>query len=148
MRSLTLLSLWLMVGCSRTASPCAEASTAAAAPTAESGSAVARTPARTRLYTDAHIRSLANFDIPCLKVVPRGELRPRGEVFKALGIEEARVGDFRNRGKNFVEFLEWQVSPSYDISCMTGADDPNNEGLQLTDPKRKVYGIRLLKRRK
>lgn len=118
----------------------------------------ASTPAPTGLYTDAEIRKLAKFDIdkasqaatlgaiPCLEVVPAGESRPRGEVFKALGIEDARVRDFRTWGKNFVVFLEWQVSPSYDISCMTGENDPDTGGLEMTDPKRKVYGIRLLKR--
>ena len=29
---------------------------------------------------------------------------------------------------------------------MTGADDPDDRGLALTDPKRLVYGIRLVKR--
>jgi hypothetical protein len=134
---------------------------AAAVPTPEPSVAQARIAAPTRLYTDGEIRRLAGFDIdqvtrqarflaaiPCLDVVPAGESRPRGEVFKALGIEDDRVRHFRSWVKNHVAFLEWQVSPSYDISCMTAINDPDNEGLSLTDPKRRVYGIRLLGRRK
>lgn len=86
------------------------------------------------------------FDVPCLGVVPEGESYPRDKVFQALKIDDKRIGDFRHSQINFVIFLTWQVSPSYDISCMTAINDPENKGLRLTDPKRKVYGIRLLKR--
>jgi hypothetical protein len=132
-----------------------------AAPTTEPIPAPAPAPALTGLYTDEEIRKLAKFDIdkettqaksilaiPYLDVVPAGESRPRGEVFKALGIENSRARNFRTSSAHSVVFLDWQVSPSYDISCMTAVNDPENDGLEMTDPKRKVYGIRLLKRRK
>jgi hypothetical protein len=117
--------------------------------------------APTALYSDQEIRKLAKHDIdkvgnpdrgllgiPCLDVVPNGESYPRARVFAALKIEDHRVRDFRESGVNNVVFLTWQVSPSYDISCMTATNDPQNDGLEMTDPRRKVYGIRLVKRSK
>jgi hypothetical protein len=112
-----------------------------------------------QLHTDAAIRKLSRaeivkhagpghwgiFDVPHLDVVPSGESRPRGAVFRALGIEEGRVRGFREHGFDHVVFLTWQVSPSYDISCMTATNDRENDGLEMTDPKRKVYGIRLVR---
>jgi hypothetical protein len=120
---------------------------------------VAPPPRPSKLYTDEEIRKLAKYDIdkvtgrnvallktPWLDVVPAGESHPRAKVFKALGIDDARVRDFRHTGMNHVIFLYWQVSPSYDICCMSATNDPNNDGLALTDAQRKVYGIRLVKR--
>ena len=111
------------------------------------------------LYTDAEIRKLAPFDIerctgsgisaisdPVLAVVPAGATRPRKEVFAALGLDEARVRDFRSAGINMVEFLTWQVSPSYDLSCMTSVHGDDRRVAALTDPSRAVYGVRLHKR--
>jgi hypothetical protein len=101
---------------------------------------------------------LATFDIdeeagpdaeqptPCLDVVPSGQSRSRAEVFRALGLEDGRVRNYRHIPGFHVIILEWQVSPSYAISCMTAANDPDNAGLGLTDPQRKVYGVRLFKR--
>jgi hypothetical protein len=118
-------------------------------------------PGPARLYSDAEIRKLAKHDIdketggdkgllgiPCLDVVPNGESYTRAKVFKALNLDDARLRDFRDFGKGNVVFLTWQVSPSYDICCMSATNDRENDGLTLTDPKRKVYGIRLLKRAK
>jgi hypothetical protein len=116
---------------------------------------------KTKLYTDDEIRKLAKHDIdketggdkgifgvPCLEVVPSGESYERSKVFKAVKIDDARIRDFRHEQASFVVFLTWQVSPSYDICCMSATNDRDNDGLGLTDPKRKVYGIRLLKRAK
>ena len=114
-------------------------------------------PAPTGLYTDAEIRALAKFDPdatagqfvlnqPHLDVVPAGKAYPREQVFKALGLEDGRLRDFRESGFNHVVFLTWQVSPSYDIVCMTALGDPDAAELKFDDPKRKVYGIRLVKR--
>jgi hypothetical protein len=113
------------------------------------------------LYTDEEIRKLAKFDIdrvsggdrgifgiPCLEVVPAGESYPRAKVFQTLNLNDTRLRDFRQSGIMAVVFLTWQVSPSYDICCMTAINDSGNDGLELTDPKRKVYGIRLLSRSK
>jgi hypothetical protein len=113
------------------------------------------------LYTDDEIQKLAKFDIDeesrrvgglldirCLDVVPAGESYPREKVFRELKLNDARVRDFREFGKGRVVFLTWQVSPSYDLSCMTAVNDRDNDGLTMTDPKRKVYGIRLVSRSK
>jgi hypothetical protein len=116
-------------------------------------------PSTTGLYKDDEIRKLAKFEIdkeadrsggvfhiPCLDVVPHGTSLPRSEVFSRLNIDDSRICHFRQHFEDFVEFLTWQVSPSYDICCMSALNDPDNNGLEMTDPKRKVYGIRLIKR--
>lgn len=79
-------------------------------------------------------------------MVSNGESLPRGDVFNTLAIEDKRIRGFREYAEDRVVFLTWQVSPSYDISCMTATNDHDNDGLKMTDPKRKVYGIRLLRR--
>lgn len=118
-------------------------------------------PRPSKLYTDEEIRKLTKQDIdkvtgkveallqtPSLDVVPVGMSYPRAQVFKALHIDDARIRDFRHSQRDFVILLYWQVSQSYDIFCMSGTNDPSNEGLALTDPQRRVYGIRLVKRAK
>lgn len=109
-----------------------------------------------KLYTDEQIRKLSPVEIgeqgklnylrildhPCLEVVPAGETQPRKQVFQKLGIEDSHLQDFRHWPCDKIEFLLWQVSPSYDICCMANfypREDHDN-------PERKVYGIRLLKR--
>jgi len=102
-----------------------------------------------RLHADRHIESLADFDIathdgdPILDVVPNGESYSRELVFQNLSLDESKLINFRHLGINFVEYLTWKVSPSYDIECMTAINDSANDGLELNDPKRKVYGVRL-----
>jgi hypothetical protein len=116
-------------------------------------------PGPSKLYTDEEIRKPAKHDIdevtgrdeallgtPYLDVVPAGESSPRAKVFNALDIDDARIQDFRHSQVDFVIFLYWQVSPSYDICCMSATNDRSNDGLALTDPRRKVYGVRLIKR--
>jgi hypothetical protein len=117
-------------------------------------------PSTTGLYRDDEIRRLAGskkiekynehgqgfFGIPCLDVVPSGSSLPRSAVFEKLHIDESRIQDFREWGEDNVVFLIWQLSPSYDICCMTATNDSGNDGLAMTDPKREVYGIRLVKR--
>jgi hypothetical protein len=113
-------------------------------------------PADADLQSDEQIQKLAKLDIDKatlvhggiidLDVVPNGESCPRAQVFKALRIEDGRIRDFRQFGIGNVIFLTWQISPSYDICCMTATNDSDNNGLKITDPKRKVYGIRLLRR--
>ena len=114
---------------------------------------------RAELHADDAVRRLARHDIaattkdarspldvPCLDVVPNGSTRTRREVFKALGLDEGRVRDFRMTPVDHVVFLRWQVSASYDVVCMTGDDAWNPEAVPLADPERPVYGIRLLSR--
>ncbi len=108
------------------------------------------------LHSDKLIQKLVEFDIaqtnanktllkiPCLDVVPAGETRTRAEVFAALGLKENMTTRFRHEPIGNVDFLSWQVSPSYDISLMSGKRSVENRDLELTDPKRKVYGVRLL----
>lgn len=112
------------------------------------------------LHSDEQIQELATFDIdqisntgsilraPTLDVVPAGETLTRAEVFEALNLNENLVNRFRHEQQNRVIFLTWQVSPSYDISLMTGVRDPKNANLELTDSKRRVYGVRLLPTKK
>lgn len=115
-------------------------------------------PAPDGLYTDAQVRALAGydidatrgartvFDIPCLDVVPSGSTLPRREVFRALNLDEGRVAEFRLTGVERVEFLAWRVSPSYDLVCMSSADESWEKGVAADDPARRVYGIRLVRR--
>ena len=103
------------------------------------------------LHADDTIRRLAPYDItaasrsarsvldvPSLDVVPGS----RREVFQALGLDDRRVRDFRTSAIHRVVFLRWQVSPSYDVVCMTGWDRPS--AASLDDPERPVYGVRIV----
>lgn len=108
------------------------------------------------LHLDEQIQELASFDIdkisntdsilraPVLDVVPAGKTRTRGEVFDALNLNENLTARFRHKQQGNVILLIWQVSPSYDIILMTGAREPVHAKLELDDPNRKVYGVRLL----
>jgi hypothetical protein len=114
------------------------------------------------LHTDDEIRRLAPYDIdaataaarsildmPHLMVVPAGSIRPRVEVFRDLGLDEKRLRDFRASHEGRVVFLRWQVSPSYDVVCMTGDNDGgriDGPPLSYDHPARGVYGIRVVKR--
>jgi hypothetical protein len=153
MRRLLLLCLGVLAGCSQLSSP--------PDPVEEGPSQVEE-----GLYTDDQIRALAPFDIdkesvaweknlgglknplqiPCLAVVPDGETRSRGVVFSTLGLDDRRLRDFRFHTHGRVEFLRWQVSPSYDIVCMSGDRDIGRDQRQADDPTREVYGIRLVAR--
>jgi hypothetical protein len=146
MRKLVCVYL-LLVGCDLTG-PRAKESAGSAVGEVEVG-----------LYSDAVVRALAPhdidqatraaegiFDVPCLEVVPNGESRPRGEIFRSLGLDDRRLREFRVGAEGFVVFLWWQVSPSYDIVCMSATNDAENSDLEFTDPKLKVYGIRLVAR--
>ncbi|MDB4778026.1 M56 family metallopeptidase [bacterium] len=108
------------------------------------------------LHSDELIQELVNFDIaqtnanktlleiPFLDVVPAGESKSRADVFDSLGLKENLTTRFRHDAKGHVNFLTWQISPSYDISLMAGNRSPENRDLELTDPKLKVYGVRIL----
>lgn len=118
-----------------------------------------------KLHRDEDIRRLAKHDIdevskrgdimavPWLEVVPAGETKRRGDVFGALGLDEEKVRDFRVvvvRFRGLVTFMAWQVSPSYDLVCMTGimnrdmVKDPKKWDFDSVD--RKIYGVRLVSR--
>lgn len=112
------------------------------------------------LHSDAAIRALAGADaprpapggasdylrLPYLEVVPPGKSRPRAEVFRELGLDEGRTRDRRDTPIDNVVFLAWQVSPSYDLVCMSATNDPANDMLDPFDPSRKVYGVRIVLR--
>ena len=157
MRLLSIIvGIFFAAGCTRTPSEPAPVDPVMSSP----WPAPPRWPAPTAdLYTDEEIQKLAKFDIegglapfildiPCLDVVPDGESYPREKVFKMLKIDDKRIRDFRQTGCMAVVFLAWQVSPSFDICCMTAINDQENDGVGMIDPNRKVYGIRLIKRRK
>lgn len=107
------------------------------------------------LMQDKDIRQLAHFDlekelqekndllnIRILKVVPAGETKPLEDVFKALKLEDANLGKPRQSTMNHVTFLRWQVSPSYDLVCMTSSlNQPEGD---VPSGKRSVYGVRLV----
>ncbi len=111
---------------------------------------------RIKLHTDNAIEKLVTYDIvesvknkqlleiPILSVVPAGQSKTRAEVFKALGLSENQLIRFRTETRRNVQFLTWQISPSYDICCMSANNSPDNRGIKPNDPRRKVYGIRLL----
>src|SRR5262249_17840437 len=79
------------------------------------------------LYSDAVIKKLseeggkeeAKRGVWFLDVVPPGETRPRQEVFVALGLNETRMSERRDTPVDHVVYLRWQVSPSFDLECMT-----------------------------
>ncbi len=108
------------------------------------------------LYSDSQVEKFVGDGLDELKekgrivldVLPKDKTSyPRGEVFKMLRIDEKRLRDRRSTGIFMVMFLEWQISPSYDISFMSACNDPANEGLPPFDLKRKVYGIRIVNAR-
>lgn len=159
MRLFAIVVIGLVSGCSQsTAEPVRTDS--AASPSPEPANTQLH-PQPVGLYTDEEIRKLAQFDIDqeaddfgfpfdahVLDVVPAGESYPREKVFKRLNIDDKRIRDFRQIGADFVVFLIWQVSPSYDITCMTAINAAINNRLEMTDSKRHVYGIRFVKRPK
>jgi hypothetical protein len=112
---------------------------------------------KTKPLTDDAVRKLAGFDlerelargndllsIRILDVVPSGETRPRGAAFQKLGISDCNLSNYREEGINMVKLLKWNLSPSYDIVCMTGT--MTQPHLSMTDAKREVYGIRIVKK--
>jgi len=108
---------------------------------------------RTGRYTDDDVKSVVERwtandpdDETFLRVVPAGTSAPLLTVFGALGLDLARLGAPTEAGANHVVYLTWQVSPSYTLKCMTAINDSDNEGLSYTDPKRRLYGIRIVKR--
>jgi hypothetical protein len=106
------------------------------------------------LYADTEIERLGRKGIKdltpseglLLDVVPIGETKQRGEVFRALGIDERRLRHRLSLGVGKVVFLVWQASPSYNLSLMTAINDPANTGLDVFDVNRRVYGVRIQRR--
>jgi hypothetical protein len=90
-----------------------------------------------------------------LEIVPSGTTKPRGEVFRLLSIKEGKVREFRLGIVSFrevVAFMAWQVSPSYDLVCMTyvkkeDRDVKENPILaRFKSAEREVYGVSLMQR--
>ncbi len=112
------------------------------------------------------LQPLVPFDIDALKgtdeirslpleIVPSGTTKARGEVFRLLGIEESRVRDFRVGIVSFrelVAFMAWQVSPSYDLVCMTAIEKEDRDVkdapilARFKSAEREVYGVSLMRR--
>jgi hypothetical protein len=80
-----------------------------------------------------------------LKVVPAGTTSSFDTVLQDLGLDRDRLGEPFVTGRHHVVFLTWQISHSYELSCMTAINDRRNNGLGYRDPQRRVYGIRILK---
>jgi hypothetical protein len=112
------------------------------------------------LYTDSEVEKLIaqhsddafrdhGLLVVYLDVVPDGESRPRAWVFKKLGIQESRLRNRCVRVCNLSASLEWQISPSFDLSCITVATaEPENAGVGLWDAERRIHGIVILERQK
>ena len=107
-------------------------------------------PSVSGLYTDGEALGVIERwsahhpgDETLLQVVPFGTEAPLSTVFGALGFDLGRLGTPTEMGANNVVFLTWQLSPTYQLSCMTNVDDPENSGAGYTDPKRPLYGIRI-----
>ena len=106
------------------------------------------------LYPDAVIKKLiedggkeeATGRVWLLDVVPPGKTRPRQEVFVALGLDEIRMRERRDSPIDHVIYLRWQVSPSFDLECMTATKGREDEGTDKFDRSRPVYGMRIISR--
>ena len=66
-------------------------------------------------------------------VVPNGSTMTRREVFDTLQLDESRTIELPWDGWNSVRYLRWQVSPNYEIECMTADNDSDNAGLDFRD---------------
>ena len=104
-------------------------------------------------YTDAEVRAIIDRwtagnlnDESLLRVVPSGTAAPLVTVFGALGLDPARLGKPADCGFNMARYLTWRISPSYNLSAMTATNDPDNRGVEYTDSRRRLYGIRISKR--
>ncbi len=102
------------------------------------------------LHTDADVEALVDHDIVSsgdqayLDAVPLGNSRVRRDVFRELNLNEGKLSNFRWSGRNMGSTLAWQVSPSYDIVCLSALNEPSNEGLEMDAHNRLIYGIRLV----
>lgn len=108
------------------------------------------------LLDDSEIRRLTDFDldqelqdkkdllkIQILKVVPAGETKPLVDVLKALNLHSLNLGKPQQSTMNHVTFLRWQISPRYDLVCMTkGVKEQVGE---TPHPERHVYGVRIVR---
>jgi hypothetical protein len=77
-----------------------------------------------------------------LKLVPRREAYPRGDVFKRLRIDERRLREGGAGTVNFGTTLWWQVSPSYFLECNTTTNG-KNRGLADFDPRKTVSDLKV-----
>jgi hypothetical protein len=106
------------------------------------------------LYSDVVIKKLiedggkeeATRGVWLLNVVTPGETRPRQEVFVALGLDETRMRERRESPVDHVIYLRWQVSPSFDLECMTAVKGRADETRDKFDRERPVYGVRIILR--
>ncbi len=81
-----------------------------------------------------------------LRVVPDGEAAPLGDVLWELGLDLNRLGALETNGVDHVYFLTWQLSPSYDLSCMSPKMGLRRRRLEYEDPRRPVYAFQIVRR--
>ena len=93
-------------------------------------------------------RSILDYD--WLEIVPSGQTSSLRRVFESLGIAETRLADRRLDYVDSVATIVWQISSSYDLSCMTNFTNEETihdyEVEHFIQPDREVYGIRIVKR--
>jgi len=109
-----------------------------------------RTP---KLYRDEEIETLRHYnsryavdpevDPPRLLVVPEGTTMPFSQVMKKMGIDPNRLTDLRTAQYNRSISLLWQISPRYDLRCLT---DDEDDALAFDDPKREIGFVQILDR--
>lgn len=86
-------------------------------------------------------------DKSLLRLAPVGKSAPLQTVFGSLELDPARLGkpieiEIKTELDQLV-FLKWQLSPSFELSCLTANNDPKNKSVGYTDPQRLLYGIRI-----
>ena len=106
------------------------------------------------LYTDDEARQIlkrwgqdGSPEKSNLNVVGDGITESLGSVLHELGLDLDRLGEVRVGGADWVVFLTWQLSPSYDLFCMSPKSLRRPEPrLDYEDPRRWVYGFKIIPR--
>lgn len=118
MRSLSILAVFLAIGCSRKPSEAGNAEPEIKE--SHSSNSVSEIP----LYTDEEVDQIGNAnlierhaDYVVVFRVNFHESIPRAKVFKKLNINENRLRFADWAVGNMGGFFRWQISPSYHVSC-------------------------------
>jgi hypothetical protein len=103
-----------------------------------------------KLYRDDEIETLMRYnaryavdpgvDPPRLLVVPEGTTMPLSQVLMKMGIDPNRLTDLRTEQYNRSISLSWQISPRYDLYCLT---DDEDDALAFDDPKREISFVQI-----
>jgi hypothetical protein len=128
MRPFSIIALCLLSGCSPTKTNTEVLTAPIAEPVATPNIQAEQlgTSKKFPLYSDEEVEKLIKekdiketFEGFILFRVNAYQSVPRSEVFKDLGIDEKRI---HCRGWSLIQYaliFDWQMSPSYDISCQT-----------------------------